>query len=1384
MVPSIDTAASRPSSSVVSPPQKMPPRSRAQSISSDRPSTIAHSFMSPPLSVSPEAAFIAGSAASQIVTNDHDSHADAWYDQHGVEPSGETAMVSPAALQLVNNFLDQLLFNFLSVARSTSLSALRPAVSEVLKPKLAKDAINQADEELREYLGGDDEELGEQSSDPVSPRDWDLELAWKRTRLRCMVYSSLGDMEEEDEDYYMEEEHLGTELGDRLSEIVSPAVAIFLTSILEFMGEQALIVAGQAAYHRMRVKHEKELKDGKRSPADSADRTLIEELDMERVALDRTLGRLWRAWKKKIRSPGIMTMDQRLSRSYSKDSMRGNASHLRSPSSITTEAAIPATVPEPVNELEDAEEAPTEPVEEYLIAAEIPLPMGPRDVDEIEVPGLSYYSDDDTEADDFDDLEDLLPIRPKSLMVFSAPRDQPGPTVSQPQTPAFVFRQRSNSLPTPPAAPFIPTDSSPVEVEEEIVDDVPPEVAEVASESPKAGWSESEDVTPVSSAGLDYPKVEHHGPEEELQDDELGELEDELVEEPQILMSSRVSISGRSISPAASEHRIPAAINTNLPIRTPSIHSARLVDVAGPRSPAIGSIGSRRSSADVTENIRQATATRLSGGMTPPIIEERMRRSPDSMSAFRSPALRSGLSGNHSISEAEEATANEQAASPASPTGSSGAVGSGLAIIQEPVAAAPKQSRAPDSQSVFGSVAQRTQGPPSPVKPVTKVTIISSTASSGTFYMEDKPEPSRKPSIPARPQPVTPTNGSFSVPQPSVPERNIGRQHVGASPPRTHPATIGQVSVEQLRNRSPSESFRTQDSGNMATRQQHTSGSTSSSSTTRLKQLRTSEETTRSRIDVARNFEELIQSDQTIQYTLTPESMRDIDVSVIYRMGPRYLITGKPSQSQSNRSGLTGSPVIAVKRKSEEARQNGDRSRSSSFAHSSELKRSTSISRSSGPISYPVPETQRKNSLTTVQSNGSTPLTNSRSAPLGAPKPRANSSQPRDARLPRESLAEFAEFIRSTGPNGGAPVRNPAVAAASAASLPKASIDSGRVSTTSSMNRARLQARDAAVDYKDDNSDLIDFIRRGPPSTTGNPRIPKTVAPFRTTMDSDQLSGAVGGRAVDAHLRDVDVRSSRASTNVTEPSIASSINSQSALLGRNKPLPGGNKSYGGFGDDDMPMPKRKTRRVRDPYAIDLSDEDDDLEDLDPTPRRKRQEPQEESLIDFLRSVPPPPEPVIRPFVAPPPPQPKPKKKASAPSLMARFTRRDSGRNSANSSGGSSPRSPVPPPVPAADQRPANSRPVGAKGYIPIQVNIPPGADMYNPANYSSKAAATMGTGSRPAGRVPMKKFEPREAVSVPSRGTSELAEFFKNSAPPGGVDDDYRAARGKKTRVA
>lgn len=417
-----------------------------------------------------------------------------------------------------------------------------------------------------------------------------------------------------------------------------------------------------------------------------------------------------------------------------------------------------------------------------------------------------------------------------------------------------------------------------------------------------------------------------------------------------------------------------------------------------------------------------------------------------------------------------------------------------------------------------------------------------------------------------------------------------------------------------------------------------------------------------------------------------------------------------------------------------------------------------------------------------------------------ANRARGAAPQARDARVPRESLVEFAEFIRATGPSGAdanpTPLkRNQSVMANRTTPRQKPSanmsLDYGRPSMGGSVSRARLQARGATVDNDSDNSDLIDFIRRGPPSTgNNNPRIPRTVAPFRTTMDSDLLKSAVGGKAMDATLPDIhDTRYSQASTNATEmsaPSVQSSINSQSALLSRKQP-PG--QSGNPFDEPDM-MPQRKQRRVRDPYAIDLSDEEEEDDGFDPQPRRKPQQPKEESLIDFLNSAPPPPESAPVPFnlprtqTMPAQPTQAPKKKASAPSLMSRFRQNSSNNSSSAATGNSNGLK-----SPTKSQK-KGSAPAASKGYIPIQVNIPTGGDLF--PSYGSSSAATAApsmppsmppstSSSRPSGRVPMKRFEPRDAVSVPSRGTSDLADFLRSSGPPPAMNTPPFAAEQPET---
>lgn len=97
---------------------------------------------------------------------------------------------------------------------------------------------------------------------------------------------------------------------------------------------------------------------------------------MEKLALNTTLGRLWRTWKKGIRTPT-------LSRSFSRESFVRRST---TPSSKNTRGSP--------DEIYGRDSRLEEPVEEEesrpksLDPADIALPMSDKDIDEIEVPGL------------------------------------------------------------------------------------------------------------------------------------------------------------------------------------------------------------------------------------------------------------------------------------------------------------------------------------------------------------------------------------------------------------------------------------------------------------------------------------------------------------------------------------------------------------------------------------------------------------------------------------------------------------------------------------------------------------------------------------------------------------------------------------------------------------------------------------------------------------------------------------------------------------------------------------------------------------------------------------------------------------------------------------
>ncbi|OQO04389.1 hypothetical protein B0A48_11000 [Cryoendolithus antarcticus] len=425
-----------------------------------------------PLHVHPAAAYVAQLGAAQVVSEYRGTHKETVSsDDDDSHANRDDVNFGEPALELINSFLDNLLYSILASARSTSLSALRPAVTDVLKSRLAKEAIFSADEELQELLaGGEEEDDKAQTTPKENSRKWDLELVWKRTRLRVMVYMRLGEMEDDDEEKYVKEQELfsGRELDSRRfsanSGLVSWSAAIFLTSVLEYVAEQTLQISGSAAYARARRQSRTALK-----ALQSQDRVLVEEYDVERVALDSRVGRLWRTWRKTLRSnntrPTTPTQrgTMRSRRNSYRDGIAAAMARQDEHMSSGEENGVPAVPrgfsPVDVPEMEHPE---------HVIASNIPLPMGDarRDVDEIEVPGLARDPDHSSE-------EEGMPFEGKSLRRNSfthptipglsnglpTPANSTSPASPAPtKLPSFkplLQRHRSSSVPTPLRTPML-----------------------------------------------------------------------------------------------------------------------------------------------------------------------------------------------------------------------------------------------------------------------------------------------------------------------------------------------------------------------------------------------------------------------------------------------------------------------------------------------------------------------------------------------------------------------------------------------------------------------------------------------------------------------------------------------------------------------------------------------------------------------------------------------------------------------------------------------------------------------------------------------------------------------------------------------------------------
>ena len=1206
---------------------------RKSSMSSDR--------LVPP-SVKPDPAYIAASAASQIVNSDREDRGDDTFD---IGDTDDTAIVSPGSLILINAFLDHLLFSFLASARSTSIASLRPAILEVLKPRLGKEAIDGADEELEGYLaGGDAEELLAFHSGQEFKGDYNLNLIWRRTRLRCMVYTRLGDMEEEDEEMYLEQEEEEDDTNDGRPRLtrdlgsVSPAAAIFLTSIIEFIGEQALFVASEAAYNRSQTRQFR--------PEES--RYLVEEVDVEKIAFNTTLGRLWRAWKKKVRTSILLSprpMSRELHRransmSAMSASMTSSRNGSISEANESSYFARRPSVGEVLKEDQDLAEGPPKDAGE--------LPDEP-DFDETETTEPNEISDAHK-----DEQSKMKVDRPRSMVVYSTPRPEspmrtptqtsilgstlsPGATGGRPSQ----RRQRSSSLPARYSAhvsPFDETFTTPTEGPDPLLRDGDQSSAEAAmptltndaknvpdpandehavSTMYDGAISKSEEKLPKDIAERTNRGISSYTETSNYTDDDEQELATD---------SSKRRETADTASTVPSESR-ESTVSSNFGFQgtdmDPILHQKE--NQIPEEDKPVRSAPSDQSDSE-TDGARQHVGTFADLAT---IQKHQLRTYDDSGKAVK-----------RDIPVLYEAPSNEDVIY--NPDAS---VRSSTGLQDEEDIPTPKLDDQTNRDSEQGVP------PLTPLRELVEAAGDTSDEASSTSHSRDTPKPDVF-------IPTHRSQGSGGIRSASYSSSTFNNQQSGATATklvdlRTQPLGINtgteRAAVQRVTPASSPgvTSIHGRKTSNSSNRDGRpiTAQSNTSQLSSKIKGIigresgdlhrqplpgRTSSGDSGSFVNGSHrtpssankdlDFDELIRSDETVKYTLTPQNMREMEVSHPRNRKLFDSLTHLQSPDSPRWQAQTRSETAEL---AEFIRSSGP---SSPETERPSAARPTKLKSLNGLRSNPANGTN-----STATSHGPTSSIDTVKAQAKAatktPGPKSPGATAREPTTKDDSLRDFADFIRSTGPDvaaksmprtatkplptgnvqppqatgTGKPLPQKLSKPVSPSSKPVAPLPKGEAEVPR-RTTSKLQAREPTVSNSNATADLAEFFRSGP-SGDSNQQSTRTPGAQLAT----RANGLGNGRmreAVNSGSSVASTQDSFAPSKMTQ----SSANSRTGLLNNR-----------GTRNDDSIGPVRTQRRNKDPYAIDSDDEDMDGYGTPQPPERE-----EESLSDFLRNYNPPP----------------------------------------------------------------------------------------------------------------------------------------------------------------
>lgn len=1008
--------------------------------------------------------------------------------------------LAPAALTSLNDFLDAVLYSIITTAHSIALGNLKSAVSIVLRPRLGKAALKVAEEELKEYMEeGEEEELSQPRTTAQSSMSFDTDLVWKLTRLRCMVYARMGDLEEEDEEEWLERERLLEQVAaarkaGKTNIEVGPAAAIFLTAVIEYLAEQALYYAAQHSQKRhetIRKRNSAVITDESRLTARSSD-IVMDAKDMNQVGRDSPLSRLWRSWRRGTKSlPDIDTLS---GPSEDLPSPTTRPTHYRSTSASITPTI--GTIEEERRTSKLSSTGATVPPATSGVFSPLELSRGLKNPPRSDALAHSAH-------------------RPLSLPVM--PLDERYNRVLPTIGPLFQERsplrpkwdRRSSSLPNSQVT------SPTIEHESYFKRPFPlasmTQVHALVTTTPSAQLP----TMPLVSAPSDEPSV--------LDETSFGD-----VQKNENLPGTDEAVEGVSVS---SQHNSSVE---QAPART---QGPRLVD------PDI--TGLRHGESLLVSKLQDETSA---ASTTPPVLSN------------------SGTDGS-SPDDLAEPEAQRSVAS---------------ALLER--SGEPNSTQLRQEEEMLQAQDLQTL---SPVRSGRSEALTSHTTSGD----HEAATPQRSPAAPA---------AVWSAPEPtsrsSDHARGLPQDSIVSSKPTSYLAMSSRDSTASGSRTGSANGHSPGDSSfNDTTVKANRSplAAAGSSHKNSYDRIRVSEDEIMpvvSHEQNKRNLELLINSNETLHYTLTP-------APVAFRPGD-FATPAKRTQTQDLADFFrnTGPPGQDLRPKTARS-----------------AKRSVDP-----PHDSPTASTGRTGLGPRAKLHSRVALSTSSSLPSRKRNP---FGEPRDAKVGRDrSIRDLADYMRSTGPSsedqlpsviggvrsasrntqhnaGGWVAPTPGNPPPRPSSVPRRSTPSPRP-----VNRLKFQARDARPSRRAESSALIEFIREGPPPGHGE----QHAEPNRSTMYTDGPTSLNGA-------------SKSSSSTAGVPSVDTTTSSQAPLL----------RHSHGHGDSSQPStlqrpvvgtngvtPTRTRRRVRDPYAIDISD--DELEE----PAVRRRERDEESLIDFLRNTAP------------------------------------------------------------------------------------------------------------------------------------------------------------------